>query len=137
MVPTNRKVVLADSDSLGPTGEVHLEFQLGNIVFNNRFIILDNLQCDIILGLPWQCNYRIGCKWNHEGKHFIAIKNQFLALSIDPHVIQQLVRTKGQCTIPHRSITWITIQTPKNLDNSSLYEINLDRHVTYRYNTAR
>ena len=129
MAPTNRKVVSADGDSLGPIGEVHLQFQLGNAVFHNRFIILDNLQSDIILGLPLQCNYQIGCNWNHKGKHFITIKNQFLALSITPHVIWQLAKTKGQCTIQHRSITWITIQTPKNLDNNGLYKINLDRQL--------
>ena len=60
VIPTKRKVVLADGDSLGPVGEVHLQFHLGNVVFHDRFIILDNLQCDIILGLPWQHNYRIG-----------------------------------------------------------------------------
>ena len=61
MLPTNRKVVSADGNSLGPIGEVHVKFKLGKVVFNNIFIILNNLQHDIILGLPWQCNYRIGC----------------------------------------------------------------------------
>ena len=74
----NRKVVSADGDSLGPIGEVHLQFQLGKVVFHDRFIILDNLQCDMILSLPWQSNYKIGCNWNREGKHFITIKGQFL-----------------------------------------------------------
>ena len=64
VIPTNRKVVSADGDSLGPIGEVHLQFQIGNVVFYERFIILDHLLCDIILSLPWQHNYRIGCNWN-------------------------------------------------------------------------
>ena len=129
VIPTNRKVVLADSDSVGPIGEVHLQFQLGNVVFHDRFVILDNLQCDIILGLPWQCNYRIGCNWNREVKHFITIKSQFLAISIAPEVIWQLARTKGQCLIPCRSITCITVKTLQNLNNNSLYKINLDRKL--------
>ena len=29
---------------LGPVEEVHLKFQLGKEIFNNRFIILDNLK---------------------------------------------------------------------------------------------
>ena len=53
MLPTSRKVVSADGDSLGPIGEVHVKFRIGKVVFN-VFIILNNLQCDIILGLPWQ-----------------------------------------------------------------------------------
>ena len=40
----NRKIVLADSDSLGSIGEVHIKFQLGKVVFHDRFIILDNLK---------------------------------------------------------------------------------------------
>ena len=64
IIPTNRKVVSADGDSLGPIGEVHLKFQLGKVIFNDRFIILNNLKWDIILGLPWQSNYKIGCNWN-------------------------------------------------------------------------
>ena len=51
---TNRMVVSADGNSLGPIGEVHLQFKIGNVVFHDRFIILNNLQCDIILRLPWQ-----------------------------------------------------------------------------------
>ena len=79
---------MADSNSLGPIGKVHLQFQLGNVVFHNRFVMLDA-----------------------------------------PHVLRQLARTKGQCTIQHRSITWISIQTLQNLDNNSLYEISLDRQL--------
>ena len=44
VTPMNRKVVLADSDSFGPIGEVHLQFQLGKVVFHDRFIILNNLE---------------------------------------------------------------------------------------------
>ena len=74
-LPTNRKVVSADGNSLGPVGKVHLKFKLGKVEFNDIFVILNNLQQDFILGLPWQCNYRIGCTWNREGKHFLTIKN--------------------------------------------------------------
>ena len=76
LLPTNRKVVSADGESLGPIGEVHLKFKLGKVEFNDVFIILNNLQ-DIILDLPWQHNYRIGCTWNREGKHFLTIKTHF------------------------------------------------------------
>ena len=40
----NRKVVLADGDSLGPIEEVHIKFQLGKVVFHDRFVILYNLK---------------------------------------------------------------------------------------------
>ena len=99
LLPTNRKFISADSHSLGPNGEVLVKFKLGQVEFNHIFIILNNLQWDIILSLPWQHNYRIGCTWNREGKHFLTIKNKFLALSITPQASKQLVTTKGQCTL--------------------------------------
>ena len=43
MIPTNREVVSADGDSLDPVGEVHIKFQLGKVIFKDRFIILDNI----------------------------------------------------------------------------------------------
>ena len=64
ILPNSRNIVSADGDSLGPVGEVHLKFKIGNKVFHDRFMILNNLQCDIIFRLPWQQNYRIGCTWN-------------------------------------------------------------------------
>ena len=54
VLPTSRRVVSADSNRLGPIGEVHVKFKIGKVVFNDVFVILNNLQCDIILGLPWQ-----------------------------------------------------------------------------------
>ena len=92
LLPTNKNVVSADSDSLGPISEDHLKFKVGKIDFNDMFFILNSLQRDIILGLPWQCNYRIGCMWNREGKHFLTIKNKFLALNITPQLLKQLVK---------------------------------------------
>ena len=32
LLPTNRNVVSADRDSLGPIGKVHIKFQLGKVV---------------------------------------------------------------------------------------------------------
>ena len=43
MLPTGWKVVSADGDSLGPIGEVHVKFRMGKVVFNNVFVILNNL----------------------------------------------------------------------------------------------
>ena len=127
LLPTNRKVVSANGDSLGPIGEVLVKFKLGRVEFNGIFVIWNNMQWGIILGLPWQCNYRIGCTWNREGKHFLTIKNKFLALSITPQASKQLVITKGQCTLQGRSVTWISVKTPRNIQVNSLFEITLDR----------
>ena len=110
LLPTNTKVVFADSNSLDPIEEVHIKFKVGKVEFNNIFIILNNLQWTIILCLMWQCNYIIACTWNREGKHFLIIKNKFLALHITQQASKQLVITKGQCILQSRSITWISVK---------------------------
>ena len=43
LLPTNRQVVSADGNSLGPIGEVCLKFQVGKIEFDDVFVILNNL----------------------------------------------------------------------------------------------
>ena len=129
LLPTNRKIVSADSNSLGPVGEVHLKFKVGKIVFNDMFVILNNLQKDIILGLPWQHNYMIGCTRNREGKHLLTIKNKLLALSLTLHLPNQSRKTKGQCTLQSRSITWISVKTPRTIQANNLLEITFDRQL--------
>ena len=129
LLPINRKVVSSDDDSLGHVGEVHVKFKLIKVEFDDMFVILNNLQQDIILRLPWQQNYKIGCTWNREVKHFLTIKNKFLALSITPQSPKQLVKTKGQCTLQGRSITWISVKMPRNIQVNSLLKINLDRQL--------
>ena len=43
---------------------------------------------------------------------------------------KQLVKSKGQCILQGRSITWISIKTPRNIQGNSVFEINLDRQLT-------
>ena len=79
----------------------------------------------MILGLPWQSNYKIAYDWNRGGKHFISINH-----SINQHVIRQLAKTKGQCGIQNRSITWIMVKTPPNINSNSIHEIKFDRKLS-------
>ena len=93
------------------------------------FVILNNLQRDIILRLPWQCNYRIGCTWNREGKHLLTSKNKFLALSLTLQSPNQLIKTKGHCILQSRSITWISVKTPRNIQANNLLEVTFNRQL--------
>ena len=42
---------------------------------------------------------------------------------------KQLVKTKGQCTLQGRSITWISVKTPRNIEVNNLLEVHLDRQL--------
>ena len=66
---------------------------------------------------------------DREGKHFLTIKNKFLALCITLQLPKQLVKSRGQCTLQGISITWISIKTPRNIQVNSVFEINLDREL--------
>ena len=44
VIPSNRKVVSTGGNSLGPVGKVHIKFQLGKVIFNDRFIMLNKLK---------------------------------------------------------------------------------------------
>ena len=129
LLPTSRNVVSVGGNSLDPVSKVHLKFKVGKIDFDDVFVILNTLQREIILGLPWQCNYRISCTWNRESKHLLTIKNKFLALILTSQSANQLVKTKDQCALPSRSITWISVKTPRNIQANNLLKINLDRQL--------
>ena len=67
--------------NLSPIGQGNLPFKFGNKQFTNRFITLQDLCRNIILGLNWQCNYRIGCNYNINGKQYITHNYTVYALA--------------------------------------------------------
>ena len=67
--------------NLGLLGQCDLAFRLGNKQFTDRFIVLQDLHRNIILGLNWQCKYRIGCDWNIKEQNYIIYNNIILSTS--------------------------------------------------------
>ena len=75
-------VTLASGANLGPIHQCHLTFKLGNKCFTDKFIVLKFMQRNLILGLNWQSNYKIGCNWNVTGQQHITYKSEYLCVSI-------------------------------------------------------
>ena len=71
----------ASGANLGMKRQCNLTFRLGNKQFMDKFIILQDLQRNVILGLHWQYNYRIGCNLNVNGQQYITHNNIFYALA--------------------------------------------------------
>ena len=46
-----------------------------------------------------------------------------------PQSPKQLVKTKGQCTLQGRSITWISVKRPRNIQVNNLLEVHLHRQL--------
>ena len=68
--PNAYTVTTARCTALGPIGKGYPTVRLGNKYFINKLMILQDLHRDLILGLNWQFNYKIGCIWNineHQG----------------------------------------------------------------------
>ena len=61
--------------NLGPVGQYDLTFRLVNKQCADQFIVLQDACRNVILGLIWKCNYRIGCNWNINGLQYITHNN--------------------------------------------------------------
>ena len=48
---------------LGPVGQCHLTFMLGNKCFTGKLIVLKDLGWKLVLGPNWQSNYTIDYNW--------------------------------------------------------------------------
>ena len=117
---------MADGNSLGPIGEVHLKFQVGR--FYDIFVILT---CNKTLFLVYHGNVttELAAHGIERVSISLPLKNKFLALSINPQLPKQLVKTKGQCRLQGRLITWISIKMPRNIEVNNLLEVHLDRQL--------
>ena len=90
-----QNIISASGANLGQIGQFDLTFRLGNKQFTNRFIILQNLYRNIILGHNWQCNYRKGCHWNVNGQQYITHNSKFLCTGITSSNMEPTVWNPG------------------------------------------
>ena len=118
------KVTPASGADLGPVGQCDLTFRLGNEQFTNRFIVLWDLHRNIILGLNWQCNYRIGCNWNIKGQQYITHNNKFLCTSIPSSNTKVIIYNSGSAILPPRSVSVISEKVKTKLNTRYLYQLN-------------
>ena len=52
-------------------------------------------------------------------------------------MLKQLVITKGQCMLQGRSITWISVKAPRNLQVNGLFEITFRQTAIKRAHPIR
>ena len=71
----------ASGANLGPIGQCDLTFKLRKKQFMDRFIVLQDLQRNLILGLNWKCNCRIGCNGNVNGQQYKTHNNNYICTS--------------------------------------------------------
>ena len=111
----------ASGANLGPVGQCDFLFWLGNKYFMDRFIVLQDLQRNLILGLNRQCNYRNGCNWNVNGQQYITHNITFLCVSVTPSRQEPIIQNAGALQLPPRSICKIAIWAPTKLDKKNIF----------------
>ena len=120
----SHKVTSACGANLGPVGHCHLTFRLGNKSFMDKFIVLKDLQQNLILRCKWQANYKIGCNWNVNGHQYITHNNKYLHTSTSSAESKPIICIAGALYLQPRSISLIMVQTPVELDTEDIYTLN-------------
>ena len=105
----NQTVMSASGAHLGPIGQCHLTFRLGNKCLTDKFIVLKDLQRNLNLGLNWQSHYKIGCNWNIIGQQYITY-NWYLYTSITSTATKPTIHHAGAFYLQPRSMSVLTVQ---------------------------
>ena len=108
-------VTWASGTDLGLLGQCYVTFELGNKYFMDKFIVLQDLRRDLILGLNWQFNYKIGCNWNINKHQYMTHNNCHLCTSIPSKVTKPIFWNAGALYLQPRSVAIITVQASTEL----------------------
>ena len=90
----------------------------------NRLIILWDLPRNIILGLNWQCNSRIGWNWKINSQQYITHNNKFLCRSIPSSNTESIIHNSRSTMLPPRSVSVISVKVSTKLNTRHLYQLN-------------
>ena len=118
----------------------YLTLKLGNKYFTDKFIVLQDLQRNLILGIRWQFNYKIGCNWNISGHHYMTHNNSYLCISIPSKATKtyslkcsSVLLTTQEC-VNHHSPSTNKFKTTAHYELSTSDDLPLGLiHVTVNY----
>ena len=116
-------VMSASGTYLGLIGQCYLTFQLEKKHFREKFIILWDLQRDLIWGINWKFNYKIEFNWSINGHQYIA-DNTYFCTSIPLTIINPIVQNAGAFYLQPRGILKIIVQAPTELKPQYIYKLS-------------
>ena len=99
-------------------------FKVGKKYFTDMFIVLQDLQRDLILELNWQFNYKIDCNWNINSLQDITHNKTYLCISLPSTITKPILQTAGAFYLQPRSISIIIVQAPINLEPQCICEFS-------------
>ena len=87
----------------------------------DKFIILLDSHRDVILGLNWQFNYKIGSNFKINGHHYMTHNSNYLCTSIPLEVTKHIIQNEGAFSLQSRCVSIITVQAPTELKSQHMY----------------
>ena len=79
LIACNRSISGAGRGTLIPVGECFVQVQIGNKIFRDRVIIIENFTRDYILGQVLHRANRFGTGHSTNGRHYITLNGEMLA----------------------------------------------------------
>ena len=118
----NKKVRSAGVDTLVPIGECYVELKIGKRVLKDRVIIIKYLNKDYIIVVAIQHANKMLTGFSMLGRHFISLNGEMIVQSVSLITTHPILKCKSRTCLKAYAVTFITVQTPPNLDPYKLYE---------------
>ena len=95
-----------------------------------EFAVIEGMVSDTLLGIRWECNFKIHTGWTKTGNHYISQgKHKFIAESTNKINVHPIIKTKGKITLKPESILFIEVQAPRDISGNKKYQLNPDAYL--------
>ena len=129
----NTRVRSATGSNLSPLGIVNCPLKLGNTMFDNDFIVCQNLTRPLILGKDFLMKNRITVKYSENGKCILNFQQEELVATIDITNNPQL-KTHTSMILPGRTLVVIQVNSELTTEQiGQMYEVQLDETLYDKY----
>ena len=94
LIKYNRSISGAGGGTLIPVGKCFIQVQIGNKIFRDKVIAIENLKRDHILGQVLHRANRFGMGYSTNGRHYITLNREMLAQSCFQLTTNPILKTK-------------------------------------------
>ena len=120
----------ARGSKLAFLGFADITSSLGKFTFTEEFAVIEGMVSDMLLGIRWEHKFNIHTGWTKRGNHYISIgKNNFVAESTNKLNVHPIIKMKGKVTLKPESISFIEVQTPRDISENKKYQLNRNTYL--------
>ena len=111
----NRNILGADGEALIPVGECFVQFQIGEKIYRDRVIVIQNLKCNYILGQVLHRAFRFRTGYSTTGRHYITMNGKMVTEAISQVTDNTILKTTGKISLPPVSLSVVGINIRSDL----------------------